>query len=272
MGGGAECSSYATSVAGVGSRSVLLPIGDEPNDPNHTPWMNYVLIAANGLVFAFTVTRSTPAFESLLSAWAYDPRDPTLATLFASFFLHAGFLHIFGNMLFLWIFGDNIEARLGPWLYLLVYLLLGCFGNVIHGLFAEAPVVGASGAVSGVQGCYFIACGRHRVRMLFWFYFFITVLHVNARIVMVFWFVMQDLIPTIVQMRVNVTDQVAHMAHIGGFVAGVVAMLILRRLLGRIARADAREWAAARMRPTPPRPPRDRRTLRGPYDDEDFAP
>ena len=228
---------------------MLLPIGDEPNDPDRTAWMNLLLIAVNGLVFAFTVTRDTPAFESILASWSYDPREPTLATLLTSFFLHAGWLHILGNMLFLWIFGDNIEARLGPWLYLLAYLALGCVGNAVHGLFADAPVVGASGAVSGVQGMYFIACGRHRVRILFWFYFFITVLRVNARLVMAFWFVMQDLIPQIVQLRVNVTDQVAHMAHIGGFATGLLLMFVLARLLPRVAEADAREWAAVGGRP-----------------------
>ena len=251
---------------------MLLPIGDEPNDPRHTAWMNYALIGANVLVFVLSAFQPRAQFEQFLMDWAYNPRDPTVVTLVSSTFVHASFLHIFGNMLFLWIFGDNIEARLGPWLHLGVYLLLGCFANLIHGLFADAPVVGASGAVSGIQGMYFVACGRHRVRMLFWFYFFITVLHVNARIVMGFWFIMQDVIPTIANLRVNVTDQVAHMAHLGGFAVGLVAMLVLRRLLRRIARADAREWANAGA-PTGSLPgAEERRSLRGPYADDDFAP
>ena len=217
---------------------MLLPIGDEPNDPHHVAWMNYTLIGANVLVFVLTVMQDE-AFAGILTSWAFAPRSPSFATLGASMFLHAGWVHLFGNMLFLWIFGRNVEARLGPWLYLATYLVLGAFGSLIHGLFADAPVVGASGAVSGVQGMYFIACPRHRVRMLFWFWFFITVMHVNARIVMVFWFVMQDVIPMVVQWREGTSDKIAHMAHIGGFVTGLALMWALRSFLPRIAKADA---------------------------------
>jgi len=249
---------------------MLLPIGDEPNNPLHTAWMNYALIAANVAVYALIGWRPRPEFDEILMRWAYDPAAPTIPTLFASMFMHASFLHIFGNMLFLWIFGDNVEARLGALGYLAVYLVVGACATLAHGMFADQPVVGASGAVSGVQGLYFVACGRHKVRVLFWFYFFITVLHVNARLVMAFWFVMQDLIPTIMTFRVNVTDQVAHMAHLGGFAAGLVLMLILKRLLPRVQAADAAEWAHARRGPRAQA--RRPASLRPPYDDDDFAP
>ncbi len=249
---------------------MLLPIGDEPNDPKHTAWMNYALIALNVGIFASIAFEPRAVFDAHLMRWAYDPSDPTIPTLFASMFMHASFLHIFGNMLFLWIFGDNVEARLGPLGYLATYLVVGACATLAHGLFAAQPVVGASGAVSGVQGLYFVACGRHKVRVLFWFYFFITVLHVNARLVMAFWFVIQDLIPTFLQLRVNVTDQVAHMAHLGGFVSGLVLMAVLKRTVPRVQAADAAEWANAPRSPAPKPPPP--RVLRPPYEDDDFRP
>ncbi|MDF1700521.1 MAG: rhomboid family intramembrane serine protease, partial [Planctomycetota bacterium] len=180
---------------------MLLPIGDEPNDPQTTAWMNHALIGVNVLVFAVLLFQPRGEVESLLARWAYAPRDPSALTLLTSMFLHAGFLHLLGNMLFLWMFGDNIEVRLGPWAYLAAYLLVGAVATLVHGLGADQPVIGASGAVSGVLGMYFVACGRHRVRLLLWLYFFITVLHVNARIVVLFWFVLQDVIPTVLQLR-----------------------------------------------------------------------
>lgn len=219
---------------------MLLPIGDEPNDPDHLAWMTYVLIGANVIGFALARMQGE-AFESVLTSWAFAPRDPSAATLLASMFLHVGWMHLLGNMLFLWVFGRNVEAHLGPWGYLASYVALGCFAALIHGLFADAPIVGASGAVSGVQGLYFVACPRHRVRMLFWLYFFITALHVNARLVMLFWFVMQDVIPSLLQMRAHVGDRVAHMAHLGGFVSGLGLMFVLQRLVPTLRRPSASE-------------------------------
>ncbi len=210
---------------------MLLPIGDEPRLANRTAWMTLALIGANIACYGFTRLEPRGAFEALLERRAFDPAAPELRDLFAAMFLHWTLLHLAGNMLFLWIFGRGVERRLGPWLFLAAYLVVGCLATGTHALVIGEPVLGASGAVSGVLGLYFVACRGHRILVLFWLYFFITVLRVNARIVMLFWFLMQDGIPLLVQWRTGEADRVAHWAHLGGFVAGVGLMLVLARIL-----------------------------------------
>ncbi len=224
---------------------MLIPFGDEPNDKTRTSWMNYALIATNVIVFLATYMRGLDVFEPILDRWAFQPGHATVTTVYTSMFLHVGWLHLIGNMLFLWIFGDNIEARLGAFGYLLAYLAVGAAATLTYGAFAQAPVVGASGAISGVQGLYFVACPKHRVRVFVWFYFFITVMRVNARWIMGFWFVMQDLIPTLMGLHVQMGDGVAHLAHLGGFASGVVLMLLLKPWVKRVSIAAAAELGNA---------------------------
>src|SRR5215207_449137 len=131
---------------------MLIPIGDEPHEGNF-PWANYALIAANVLVFL--LVQKAGKDESVVARWAYVPSAPSLETAFTSMFLHGGFLHLAGNMLFLWIFGDNVEARLGSIGYLCAYLATGLVGGLAHGISdpsSAIPSLGASGAISGVQG------------------------------------------------------------------------------------------------------------------------
>ncbi len=222
---------------------LILPIGDQPNDPKRVPWMNYALIAANALVFLFVaapVLGNEAQAEIVMRRWGYLPSDPTLQTLFSSMFMHAGWMHLIGNMLFLWIFGDNIESRLGSLGYLFAYLGVGAAATLVFGAFngdTLYPCVGASGAISGVQGLYFIACPKHKVRVFLWLYVFVRVTLVPARLIMGFWFVMNDIVPVVMKLP----GQVAHMAHLGGFASGLVLMLILRPLVARIEEAAARE-------------------------------
>jgi membrane associated rhomboid family serine protease len=206
---------------------MLLPIGDEPNDPR-VPWMNYTIIGAN--VVVFVLIQMAGNSPELFFRYGYIPQRGGILPLFTCLFMHDGFLHIGGNMLFLWIFGDNVEARLGPLGYLAAYLGLGVVATLVFGAFnanSAVPLVGASGAISGVQGLYFVACPRHRVKLFVFVYFIITVVHWNARWVMAFWFVMQDLIPSYVQIQHHTGGHVAHMAHVGGFVGGLLLMLLL---------------------------------------------
>ncbi len=224
---------------------MFLPIGDQPNDPKHVPWMNYSIIAANVIIFAVTRLGSPDAkFGEILVTWGYTPSEPRFIEIFSSMFLHATWMHLIGNMWFLYIFGDNIESRLGPLGYLAAYLLVGVAATLIYGAFNQdttLPVVGASGAISGVQGLYFIACPRHKVKLFIWFYFFITVVHVSARVIMGFWFILQDIVPVILNRGPVPGGGVAHLAHIGGFVAGLVLMLLLKPLVRRIEMAEAGE-------------------------------
>jgi membrane associated rhomboid family serine protease len=224
---------------------MLLPIGDEPNDPKRVPWMNYTLIAVNVLVFLVVRlgAANEEAFNQVMLRWGYIPSEGGVLPIFSSMFMHAGWLHVFGNMLFLWIFGDNIEGRLGPLGYLLAYLGVGVAATLIFGAFnpdSMVPCVGASGAISGVEGLYFIVCPKHRVKLFIWFYFFITVVHVPARVVIAFWFVLQDLLPVV--LRDSPTGHgVAHMAHLGGFAAGLALMLLLKPIARRVEMEEAGE-------------------------------
>lgn len=211
----------------------MIPIGDEPN-AKQTPWVNYALIAANVVVFIATATwEQTERVKDLFERWGYVPSRPSLETLFSSMFLHGGIMHIVGNMLYLWIFGDNCEARLGRIPYLLVYLATGAVAGLTYGFVhpdSTIPCVGASGAVSGVLGIYFLAFPQNRVKVLFWWWFFIRVFHVKARWIIGFWFVVNDLLPILFQTYL-LGDMTAHEAHVGGFVAGFVLYLLLKPLV-----------------------------------------
>ena len=246
---------------------MFLPIGDTPN-PKGTPWVNYGLMLANALVFGLITyplmgmapDPTDPAlrllFEDLIAAypempqdevilaalsrvqvsaydtflmrWGYRAAEPSLFTLFSSMFLHGGWMHILGNMLFLWIYGDNVEHRLGRAGYLVGYLLSGAMAALLYGLFApeaagNTPMVGASGAISGVLGFYFIWFPRNQVRMLVVIFLYIDVWHINARIVLGFYLLVENLLPFLF------ADQsgggVAYGAHIGGFAAGLLGAL-----------------------------------------------
>ncbi len=225
---------------------ILLPIGDEPNDPKRIAWMNYALIAVNVLAFIWMRATYTTdaAFREFVGEYGYTPADGSVQTIFSSMFLHADWLHLGGNMLFLWIFGDNIGARLGALGYLLAYLAVGVAATLIFGAFnadSTMPLIGASGAISGVQGLYFIICPRHRVKLFVFLYVYINVLKVNARWIMGLWFVLQDVLPLLVSIEVETGDLVAHMAHLGGFASGLALMLILKPLAPGLADAELAE-------------------------------
>lgn len=234
---------------------MLLPIGDLPN-PRRTPWVTWLLMAANVAVFlAVTLPafharadlndpllldylrilsqhdpRPLPELLSQVSTYeltvfryGFRPAAPSPVTLLTSLFLHAGWLHLAGNMLFLYIFGDNVEDRLGSFRFLLVYLATGIAATAFFALFvpgSQVPLIGASGAISGVLGCYFLWFPRNQVKVfVFLFPFIMTSVLVPARLVLGFYLIVDNLLPFLV----TATDGggVAHGAHIGGFLAGM---------------------------------------------------
>ncbi len=219
----------------------LIPIGDEPNE-KQTPWVNYGLIAANAIVFFLTWGGEESARTvEILERWGYVPAHPRVEALFTSMFLHAGWMHLIGNMLFLWIFGDNVEARLGRLKYLLVYLAMGAAAGLTFGLLRpqeQQPCVGASGAISGVLGVYFLAFPENKVKMLFWVFIFVRVFHVGARWVIGLWFLVNDVLPLAFKTYL-LGDNTAHEAHVGGFVSGLVLYLLLRPT-AKVKEAEAR--------------------------------
>jgi len=253
---------------------MFLPIGDAPNPPK-TPYVNYLIIGINIAVFLFFTLPlslappdlSDPLLVEYLRAMgvhgpravesalqhlrAYDlfvfrhgfrPSDPSLQSLFTAMFLHAGWLHLAGNMLFLWIFGDNVEHRLGRLQYLLAYLGTGVAATLFFALFvpgSQVPLLGASGAISGVLGFYFLWFPRNQVKtFVFLFPFIMTTFMIPARLVLGFYLLVDNLIPFLVTSGGG--SGVAHGAHIGGFLAGLGAAWGLDRLPMHRAREGAR--------------------------------
>jgi membrane associated rhomboid family serine protease len=269
---------------------MIVPIGDQPN-PRGTPWVNYALLAANVAVFLFVslpltgrppdledeatiaylreLLQTNPhlptralvqqalqhlsAYDVFVREWGYVASRPTLVTVVTSMFLHGGWLHLIGNMLFLWIYGDNVEHRLGSLGYLAAYLATGVvaavgYGSIVAGPAANVPMVGASGAISGVLGFYFVWFPRNKVRLLvLLFPFFVDVVTVGARLVLGFYLVIENVLPFLLQ-PAQTGGGVAYGAHIGGFVGGLAAAWGLDRLARR--RGDQRVRQAAGQRDT----------------------
>lgn len=170
-------------------------------------------------------------------------------TPLTSMFLHGGWGHLLGNLLFFWVFGNNVEDSMGRMRFLVFYLLCGIIAAASHVLLdptSPIPTVGASGAISGVLGAYLILYPHVRVRMLFWFLFFIRIFRVPAWAVLLWWFFLQVVtgLPELMQVNPEVSGGVAVWAHIGGFVAGVILVKLFvnndlhRR---RLAMTDARD-------------------------------
>lgn len=158
-------------------------------------------------------------------------RPEILASLVTCMFLHGGWLHLLGNMWFLWIFGNNVEDRLGPLLFLVVYLLGGLLGSGCHWMMAPAsavPVIGASGAVATVLGAYAITWPWARVHTFVFLLIFITVIDLPALFILGFWFLLQLWEGT----RLEMAQGVAWWAHVGGFVAGMLLMPVFSAVVG----------------------------------------
>ncbi len=219
----------------------MIPLRDD-QPTFSTPFVNYFLIVLNLLVFLWELSQGHRALNAfmiefgvvprhtlaVLTGRSYDPAATAIVPLFTSMFLHASFLHVAGNMLFLWIFGDNIEDYIGHFSYLVFYLMSGVAAGATHILLnqgSRVPSVGASGAIAGVLGAYFILYPRARV--LIWFPP-IFLFHVPAWLMLGYWFVGNFLSGTV--MAIAETSQtsggIAFWAHVGGFVAGVVMIRI----------------------------------------------
>ena len=202
--------------------------------PSRTkPVITISLIVINVLVFLFQVSLSERAQEAFVYAFGLVPAYFSFGTVFSSMFVHGGFAHLIGNMLFLWIFGDNVEDRLGHGRYLTFYFLCG-FLAALSQLFLDpdstVPMVGASGAIAGVMGAYLVLYPHSRVLMLFPFPVFLFEL--PAIVFLGMWFFLQFL-NGIGQLPVFQQDQisggVAFWAHVMGFITGLVLVVFMRR-------------------------------------------
>lgn len=218
----------------------MFPIRDH-NPSGRTPYVVYSLLALNILVFISYVgiLNEPRALHSFFQVWAIVPADVTNGggwhTLLTSMFLHAGFMHLAGNMLFLWIFGDNLEDEMGHLGFLLFYLAAGIGAGLIHimtGPDSVVPTVGASGAIAGVMGGYLLLYPKAKVDVLIIFIIFFKVFPMPAWIMLGLWFAMQAVgsIGTSAE-----AGGVAYWAHTGGFVVGLLMIIPLWKRLGGIA-------------------------------------
>ena len=223
----------------------MLPIRDDA--PHYTtPWVNYFLIGLNTLVFLFELLLDPRSRNTFFFSFGVVPAKLTgalhagayaagLLPILTSMFMHGGWLHIIFNMWWLWIFGDNVEDSLGHFRYLLFYLLSGLGAALVHILFnlgSPVPSVGASGAIAGVMGAYFVLFPSARVLTLIPF-FFIYFTWLPAWLILGYWFVLQFLsgaATAITSSQQGATSGgIAFWAHVGGFLTGVVMIKLFPR-------------------------------------------
>jgi membrane associated rhomboid family serine protease len=217
---------------------MFIPLRDE-NPSGKFAFVNIGLILANVAVFIYQLSLPPQAFKAFVLADAMVPArvsgwmgghgsfEAAFLPLVTSMFLHSGFAHILGNMLFLWIFGDNVEAEFGHLQYLLFYFVCGIGAGLTHiafNLHSHLPALGASGAISGVMGAYIVLEPRNRILTLI----FVFVVRVPAVIVLGLWFAMQFL-SGISALGASVNGGVAVWAHVGGFLLGVLIALVFKR-------------------------------------------
>jgi membrane associated rhomboid family serine protease len=233
----------------------LLPLRDL-NPSRTTPWVNFVLIGANVLLFFFELSLG-PHLDAFMMSSAFIPArlfdaggiqvselGPEAGSVLLSMFLHGGWGHLLGNMLFLWIFGDNIEDRLGHFRYLLFYLGAGYAAAFAHAWSDPAstlPAVGASGAISGVLGAYLFLYPRARIVTVLWLFIFVRFIEIPAIVYLPVWFLMQ-LFSGFASLGAATAGGAqgggtAFFAHIGGFVAGPLLLLLLGGFRRRPVRA-----------------------------------
>lgn len=214
----------------------MFPIGDENVRGSGPAFVNYILIAINVIVFLFESTMDPNTLQAFFNEWAVQPAEITsgvsLITLLTSMFMHGGWLHLIGNMVFLWVFGDNIEAVLGHAAYLFFYLAGGLAATAAHIFFnlgSMIPSLGASGAIAAVLGAYIVMFPRSQVRALIFLGFFTRITRVSALLFLGIWFVTQ-IFSGVAGLGADTaqTSGVAFMAHVGGFVFGLAAGLLLR--------------------------------------------
>ncbi len=212
----------------------MFPLKDD-NPRSSFPFVTALLLIANVAVFAYTLLNGT--FEETIDLYGMKSVEvlagQRLETLIISMFLHGGILHIAGNMLYLFIFGDNVEDVLGHGKFLLFYLGTGIAASLIQAVTdpsSSVPTIGASGAISGVLGAYIVLFPGARVLTAVGIYFFWRIVRIPAIFFLGFWFLLQALSASVTWMT-GLTDSVAYWAHIGGFIVGALSALPARAIL-----------------------------------------
>ena len=209
----------------------MIPLRDH-NPTRHFPFINYLLIMVNVAICIYTYTLSLPALEDFFNRFALTPslvlNGQNLLSFLTSMFLHAGLGHLLGNMLFLHIFGDNLEDYLGHFRYLLFYLACGLvadFAQIFVDPTSSIPQVGASGAIAGVMGGYLLLYPQHRIDILFSFGWWYEQATLPAWTMLFYWFLAQ-LLTGVGSLGMVEEGGVAYFAHLGGFLAGMILVKI----------------------------------------------
>ncbi len=217
----------------------MFPLRDD-RPTFRTPIVTILLMVACALVFLHDRSLSGIGRVHFIEKYALVPSQLRLTTLLTSLFLHGGWLHIIGNMMFLWAFGKSLEDAMGHGKFLAFYLLCGIAGGLVHSIFhpySTIPSIGASGAIAGVMGAYLITFPRAYIHTLVVLVVFVTVADIPAAFVLLYWFAIQVVSGYTSVTHIQVVDAgTAYFAHIGGFVAGMLLITVMgtrRRYLRR---------------------------------------
>jgi membrane associated rhomboid family serine protease len=215
----------------------MFPLSDDAKT-SRFPWMMWLLILINGYVFVQELM--APNIDAFTAQYALIPSHVhlndylTMIPFVTAIFLHGGFLHILSNMWFLFIFGDNVEGALNPFGFLLLFLISGIAGNALQYAVmpnSTIPMIGASGAIAGVLGCYYILFPHARVKTLIFLFFFVTILDIAAPLMLGYWFILQLIsgAGSIGQMNAD-QGGIAFFAHIAGFIIGLLVGKVVKRV------------------------------------------
>lgn len=210
----------------------MFPLYDD-NPTRHTPVVTYGLISLCVLIFFYQVGLGAAQLKLFIQIWAVIPQqlfghfDQEMITLVSSQFLHGDIWHLAGNMWFLWLFGNNLEDILGRWPFLWFYLACGVVAAFVQAVVtpgSEIPLIGASGAIAGVMGGYIVRFPRAQIHTLLILVIFITVVRIPAVVYLGFWILLETLRAAAVNPG---QPGIAYLAHVAGFVAGVLVLPIL---------------------------------------------
>lgn len=220
----------------------MLPVGDDDVRGGGLPIISWLLIGINALVFVYELSLGSDQLQQFFNQYGVVPAQilagENLFSLITSMFLHGGWMHIIGNMLFLFVFGDNVEAVLGSVLYLFFYLaggLAASAGHILFNMGSNVPSLGASGAIAAVLGAYVVMFPRARVRILIFLLYFVQITRVTALVFVGVWFLTQFLYGVAsLGAESAQTAGVAYWAHVGGFVLGLAAGAAFRQRAQRM--------------------------------------
>jgi membrane associated rhomboid family serine protease len=220
----------------------MIPLRNDQTTDN-LPFFTLLIIAVNLFVYGYQLSLPAGEMRSFIETWGFIPArvweaplQLTLLTLFTSLFLHGGVLHIGGNMLYLWVFGDNVEDELGSLKFIFFYILAGLCGTVSQFILypsAQLPVVGASGAIAGVLGAYLLLFPRAKILTALIIVIFVRIVYLPAWILLGFWILIQFM-HGLLMIGSSGAGGVAWFAHIGGFITGIIFISLVFAGTGRL--------------------------------------